>query len=75
MNLNARACTVAINTDAAKTWCELKHYHSVACLMLELGRKVLFPEMLGFNSATVTTPMRDTLGIVMKRKKGSETVW
>jgi len=31
--------------------------------MLELGRKVLFPEMLGFNSPTVTTPMRDTLQI------------
>lgn len=25
--------------------------------MLELGRNDLFPEMLGFNSATVTTPI------------------
>lgn len=32
-------------------------YHSVACLMLELGRKALFPDILGFNSATVTTPI------------------
>lgn len=34
-----------------------RDYHSVACLMLELGRNDLFPEMLGFNSATVTTPI------------------
>lgn len=33
------------------------HYHSVACLILELGRKDRFPEMLGFNSPTVTTPI------------------
>ncbi|PON96629.1 hypothetical protein TorRG33x02_076100, partial [Trema orientale] len=31
--------------------------HSVACLILELGRNDLFPEMLGFNSPTVTTPI------------------
>ena len=32
-------------------------YHSVACLILEFGRKDLFPEMLGFNSPAVTTPI------------------
>jgi len=54
-----------MNTNAAKH-AVLEDYHSVACLMLELGRKVLFPEMLGFNSPTVTTPMRDTLQIALK---------
>lgn len=34
-----------------------KSYHSVTCLVLELGRKDLFPDMLGFNSPTVTTPI------------------
>lgn len=49
---------VAINTKWSKKHVyELEEYHSVACLMLELGRKVLLPEMLGFNSPTVTTPM------------------
>ena len=31
--------------------------HAVACLVLEAGRKDLFPETLGFNSPTVTTPI------------------
>ena len=35
----------------------LKHYHSVTCLALELGRNGLFPDMLGLSSATVTTPI------------------
>ena len=53
-------CMVAINnTKCSKTCYQLEDYHSVACLMLELGRNVLFPEMLGFNSPTVTTPMCD----------------
>lgn len=32
-------------------------YHSVTCLALELGRNDLFPDMLGFSSAIVTTPI------------------
>lgn len=36
---------------------KIEYYHSVACLILELGRKVLFPEMQGLNSPTVTTPI------------------
>ena len=41
--------------NAGKIW--RKMYHSVACFILELGRKDLFPEMLGFSSPTVTTPI------------------
>ena len=36
---------------------ELQDYHSVACLILELGRNALFPDILGFNSPAVTTPI------------------
>lgn len=53
---------ILLNSSIQKKW-KVKHkketwyYHSVACLMLELGRNVLFPGMLGLNSPTVTTPI------------------
>lgn len=44
---------------------EEKLYHSAACLILELGRNDLFPDMLGFKSPTVITPITSN-----KFKKG-----